>query len=82
MNSNEKNGAVILVSIMQFDDEFQEETSKSLIAKFHKEIADGLKRAGKEVFFHALESVQGHDAFLVDKERFAPVVADFFGNHH
>ncbi len=29
------------------------------------------------VQFHALESIQGHDAFLVDSERFAPVVARY-----
>lgn len=42
-----------------------------------REIADGLRAAGREVEFHALDSLQGHDAFLVDEARFAPVVAAF-----
>lgn len=43
-----------------------------------REIAKGLREAGCEVDFHALDSIQGHDAFLVDKERFAPVMRAFF----
>jgi len=43
-----------------------------------QEIADGLRRAGRAVRFEALDSLQGHDAFLVDKERFEPVVRAFF----
>jgi homoserine O-acetyltransferase len=40
-------------------------------------IAEGLARGGTAVEFHALPSIQGHDAFLVDFERFAPPVARF-----
>ena len=32
---------------------------------------------GREVQFHALPSLQGHDAFLVDMEHFGPLVGDF-----
>ena len=38
-----------------------------------REIATMLEKSGMDVTFRALESIQGHDAFLVDKERFAPV---------
>lgn len=42
-----------------------------------EEIASGLRKAGCDVRFVALSSIQGHDSFLVDMERFCPVVADF-----
>ncbi len=42
-----------------------------------EELAEGLRAAGCEVRFEALPSIQGHDAFLVDEARFAPVVARF-----
>lgn len=41
------------------------------------EIVRGLRKAGREVEFVRLESIQGHDSFLVDAERFAPVLRDF-----
>lgn len=44
-----------------------------------REIAEGLRSAGGAVDFYALPSIQGHDSFLVDFERFAPPVADFLG---
>ena len=43
-----------------------------------QELADGLARAGIETDFHTLPSVQGHDAFLVDMDRFRPLVSRFF----
>ena len=43
-----------------------------------REIAEMLDKCGMEVSFKALPSIQGHDAFLVDKERFSPVVKAFF----
>lgn len=43
-----------------------------------REIAEGLKDGKREVEFHALPSLQGHDAFLVDMDRFRPLVCDFF----
>lgn len=42
-----------------------------------RELADGLERAGREVSFESLPSVQGHDSFLVDTERFGRVVGGF-----
>ena len=41
------------------------------------EIVHGLRKAGREVEFTRLESIQGHDSFLVDAERFAPVLRNF-----
>ena len=41
-------------------------------------VASLLTESGIDVTFHALPSLQGHDAFLVDRERFIPVMADFF----
>ncbi len=43
-------------------------------------VAAMLTESGLDVSFHALESLQGHDAFLVDKERFAPLMAEFFAS--
>ncbi len=43
-----------------------------------KRIADGLNDGKREVQFHALDSIQGHDAFLVDMDRFRPLLCDFF----
>jgi len=45
-----------------------------------KELADGLTAGGREVTFSRLPSLQGHDAFLVDMDRFRPVIADFLKN--
>ena len=44
-----------------------------------QQIADGLRAGGADAGFAPLESPQGHDAFLVDIERFGPVIADFLG---
>lgn len=41
-------------------------------------VAALLTESGLDVTFHALPSLQGHDAFLVDRERFVPVMNDFF----
>jgi homoserine O-acetyltransferase len=43
-----------------------------------KRIADGLDDGKRDVIFHSLESIQGHDAFLVDMDRFRPILCDFF----
>ncbi|HKJ71895.1 MAG TPA: homoserine O-acetyltransferase [Gammaproteobacteria bacterium] len=45
-----------------------------------KEIADGLKAAGIGTHYMEMGSIQGHDAFLVDKTRFIPVIAEFFSD--
>ncbi|MBV2209988.1 MAG: homoserine O-acetyltransferase [Thermomonas sp.] len=42
-----------------------------------EEIAAGLRNAGCDTRFLPMPSPQGHDAFLVDEERFAPAVAGF-----
>ena len=42
-----------------------------------EEIASVLRKAGRDVRFHALPSIQGHDSFLVDMDRFCPVIGDF-----
>lgn len=43
-----------------------------------QEVADELKKAGRDVRFEVLPSLQGHDSFLLDEERFAPLVTAFF----
>jgi len=43
-----------------------------------QEVADALLTRCDDVTFAALESVQGHDSFLVDMDRFRPVVCKFF----
>ena len=43
-----------------------------------QELAQGLQQADRQVAFHALPSIQGHDSFLVDMDRFRPVLAAFF----
>jgi len=43
-----------------------------------RELAEGLAAGGLRVDYVELPSVQGHDSFLVDSDRFRPVVADFF----
>ena len=42
-----------------------------------EEIADGLRASGCDATFLPLPSPQGHDAFLVDSERFGPAVRAF-----
>jgi len=42
-----------------------------------EQVADGLRAGGCEAGFIPLESPQGHDAFLVDIERFGPAVRGF-----
>ena len=43
-----------------------------------KELAEGLEAAGVDVTFETLDSIQGHDSFLIDMDRFRPVVSRFF----
>lgn len=42
-----------------------------------QDLADGLRSAGRDVRFERLPSIQGHDSFLIDLERFGPVVGSF-----
>lgn len=43
-----------------------------------KELAEGLAQSIPRIDFKALPSIQGHDSFLVDMDRFRPVIGDFF----
>ena len=43
-----------------------------------KRIAEGLSNGKRDVEFHSLASIQGHDAFLVDMDNFRPILCDFF----
>jgi homoserine O-acetyltransferase len=43
-----------------------------------RELAQLLAAPGRALSFHALPSIQGHDSFLVDMERFRPVIGEFF----
>jgi homoserine O-acetyltransferase len=42
-----------------------------------QELADGLRSTQRPVEFARLPSLQGHDSFLVDMDRFRPVIGDF-----
>jgi homoserine O-acetyltransferase len=42
-----------------------------------REIAEHLRVPGREVEFHSFPSLQGHDAFLVDLQRFEPAIGGF-----
>jgi len=42
-----------------------------------QQVADGLRAGGAQAEFLPLESPQGHDAFLVDFERFGPAISGF-----
>ena len=43
-----------------------------------RELADGLEAPGREVTFVELNSLQGHDSFLVDMDSYRPLLAKFF----
>jgi homoserine O-acetyltransferase len=45
-----------------------------------EQIAEGLRRGGASVDFVALDSPQGHDAFLVDIEGFGGAIAPFLAS--
>ena len=45
-----------------------------------QELARALSRAGSQVEFQAMPSLQGHDAFLVDMENFGPAIAHFLNS--
>lgn len=45
-----------------------------------QQIADGLRAGGCQAEFLPLESPQGHDAFLVDFDRFGPAIAGFLAD--
>ena len=43
-----------------------------------REIAKGLEKWNPATYFEALPSIQGHDSFLIDEARFAPLLKRFF----
>ena len=43
-----------------------------------QELAQGLSGEGRKVEYHELDSLQGHDSFLVDMDRYRPILANFF----
>ncbi len=43
-----------------------------------RELAARFEEAGKPVSLVELDSIQGHDSFLVDMDRFRPIIASFF----
>lgn len=43
-----------------------------------QELAAGLGEHVADVSFHQLPSIQGHDSFLVDMDRFRPIIARYF----
>jgi homoserine O-acetyltransferase len=43
-----------------------------------KELAKGMSEVVDEVKFVALDSIKGHDSFLVDMDAFRPVICDWF----
>jgi len=54
------------------------ETDFLFPVKQQQELADGLAVTGCDVTFETLASPMGHDSFLVDMDRFRPVICDFF----
>ena len=44
-----------------------------------KELADGLKEFVDDIEYVNLESINGHDSFLVDMDSFHPVIRKFYG---
>jgi len=46
-------------------------------SKQQREIADSLKATGTDVEYVEIDSVNGHDAFLIDDKHFSPVVKKF-----
>ena len=42
-----------------------------------KEIADVMRETGTQVEFVEIDSVNGHDAFLIDDAHFTPVIKKF-----
>jgi homoserine O-acetyltransferase len=43
-----------------------------------RELAEGLSGKGRDVDFVELDSLQGHDSFLVDMDNYRPIIARFF----
>lgn len=43
-----------------------------------QELAERLTAPGRDLEYVELESIQGHDSFLVDMDRFRPTIARFY----
>ncbi|HWM28640.1 MAG TPA: hypothetical protein VNQ14_09290, partial [Woeseiaceae bacterium] len=43
-----------------------------------RELANGMAEVVESVKFTPLDSVKGHDSFLVDMDAFRPVICDYF----
>jgi len=63
------NASHILITGVQSDILFPIEQQQALATTFTD--------LGKNVQFHAIPSLQGHDAFLIDEARFSPIMRDF-----
>ena len=46
------------------------------------ELADVLRHDGRSCAYHTIESVFGHDGFLVEHDKLAPLLGDFFAKVH
>jgi homoserine O-acetyltransferase len=53
------------------------ETDMLFSIEQQQELAEGLTSGNRAVEFARLPSIQGHDSFLVDMDRFRPVVSEF-----
>jgi homoserine O-acetyltransferase len=53
------------------------ETDMLFAIEQQQELAEGLAANDREVHFARLPSLQGHDSFLVDMDRFRPVIGEF-----
>jgi homoserine O-acetyltransferase len=60
--------------LLSFTSDWLYPTSESLV------IADALRRLGRAVEHVELESIAGHDAFLVDSEKQAPIIEGFLAS--
>ena len=54
------------------------ETDILFPVKQQEEIYNGINKAGCDIKFVRLPSIQGHDSFLIDEANFAPVLREFF----
>jgi homoserine acetyltransferase len=45
-----------------------------------RELAEGLRRPGRDVALVELDCLQGHDSFLINMDLFRPPIARFFGS--
>jgi homoserine O-acetyltransferase len=74
-------GGSVATALQRFDVEraliIGVETDLLFPIEQQQELADGLAGDARQVTLARLPSLQGHDSFLVDMDRFRPIVADF-----